>query len=759
MEKLMNFYAKKIIFYTAAPILISLNLQGNSLAMEKEKFGEINTKSFNSSERMNNTSTWGGWFMDLISSVKPAKTMEEALHDPKFYQLTYADDVSYIIEQVRNSAINTKELKESLTDLEGIVGIGALISPYHHLTQLESLSRKPGFNQHQDLLKELQDEFTTNFQLQKPDFIKNSFFRDAIEIFQDFSQQKNRESKHQLASLLNFYGKVQNPIDYVESINGVYNLSQNNQEAFNLSDNHLEFIGQLIKKQWETYQTTPNLQQKIDAALLSRKVAEEARRQEEVDLFLESVDQYNKPLLAKLASGVFGAMEYAVKHPGEAITIMLASQVAAAAALSTPVLGTQFKINQNSLSSGTRFDTAGLANGNVVAAWPDNSNNIIARIFNGTTPVTNEFFVTTSALSSQITPQVAGLTGGNFFVTWQGSNTILSRIFYPNGTAVTNPFTTNQVTTYANIAAPQVAGLSGGNAIVGWGGSSAGDYNIPARIFSPKGAAITNEFKIAGPTTALLGDLSLTGLSNGDALATYSTSGLFGVTVSPTGTVGSPFAVNQSAFASTSGEAPQVAGLSGGNAVVAYQQGSTNIFGRIIQNGAPLGNEFSAPNGGSQVNAPTVAGLTDDTALVVYSATNVTSLSTETYGALFSSTGAALTSQFTIPAASNGNFPNVVGLANGGAFVSWFDNFALYGRTVTFSSTLTPTPTPSGGTPTPTPSGGTPTPTPSGGTPTPTPSGTPTPTPTSAANAQSPSLWATLGATALYVLMNKLGYE
>lgn len=389
-------------------------------------------------------------------------------------------------------------------------------------------------------------------------------------------------------------------------------------------------------------------------------------------------------------------MEYAVKHPGEAITIILASQVAAAAALSTPNLGTQFKINQNSLSRGTRFDTAGLTNGNVVAAWPDNSNNIVARIFNGTTPVTSEFFVTTSALSSQVTPQVAGLTGGNFFVTWEGTNTILSRIFSSSGTAVTSPFTTNQITSYTNIAAPQVTGLSGGNALVGWGGSSAGDYNIPARIFSPSGTAITNEFKIAGPTTALLGDLSLTGLSNGDALATYSTSGLFGVTVSPTGIVGSPFAVNQSAFTSTSGASPSSAALSGGNAAVVYKQTSTTILGRVIQNAAPLGNEFSVPNGGSQVNEPTLAGLTDDTALVVYSAANVTSLSTETYGVLFSSTGVALSSQFTIPTASKGNFPSVTGLTGGGAFVSWFDNFALFGRMITFNST-TNGPTTTGG--------------------------------------------------------------
>lgn len=401
----------------------------------------------------------------------------------------------------------------------------------------------------------------------------------------------------------------------------------------------------------------------------------------------------------------------------------LQSLTPVAGALLTPEIGETFQLNKNAVSN-SPVVVAGLTNGNFAGVWADSNTppNLIGRIFfaNGTA-TSNEFTVNTQPASTGF--DVAGLSGGKFIVTWEDQvPAIIARIFKASGGAATNPFKVNQVANSGLGALPSVAGLKDGNAFITWGAvDTSGDSNIPARIFSSTGTAVTDEFNINQAPGIQVVNPSIMGLVDGNALAAwYTPGGFLGRIVFPNATFGgSEFKINQTALSGNSDIGG--AGLTDGKAFLAYQT-SSGIVGRIIQNGVPSGNEF--PIGTGVGYASYVASLTDGNALVMWPTTNVQEK-------LFDSTGTPLSNQFAISGSNNGGFVSVSGLSNGGAVVAWGNATAVYGSEVSFP--LPPTPTP---TPTPTVA------------PTPTPKVAPTPTPSSSAGSASPS-WFTTSVTSL----------
>ncbi|MDF3033188.1 MAG: Hemolysin-type calcium-binding region [Alphaproteobacteria bacterium] len=383
-------------------------------------------------------------------------------------------------------------------------------------------------------------------------------------------------------------------------------------------------------------------------------------------------------------------------------------------ALWTYNLGPQFQINQNSLISGVGATaTAGLNNGNIAIAWPADNNQIVFRIFapDGT-PITNESNASATPLTSTSYPSIIGCNN-NFAVTW-GAGPILARIFSTSGTAVTSPFIVNQ-TSYTSMGTPTVGCLTNGNFVFGWAVSSVGNYQIPGRIFSSIGTAITSEFNFNQITTNFQGNPFVLGLSNGDFFVNWY-SGLTGnyrtvgrLFLSDGTAKGNEFTINQNVTAPTGGGIS--AQLTNGNIITIYPDGITNMLGRVTQNGAPVGNAFQVPNNTvTQLFGGFIASLTNaNAALTLLSDGNI-------QGRFFDASGTALMNQFTI--SDNNPFQNgqgsqsVAKLTNGNAFATWLDTTynTIVGRTVslinttdnptgmptTVNPTRSPTPSPTG---------------------------------------------------------------
>ncbi|HCC25112.1 MAG TPA: hypothetical protein DEP85_06365, partial [Holosporales bacterium] len=146
---------------------------------------------------------------------------------------------------------------------------------------------------------------------------------------------------------------------------------------------------------------------------------------------------------------------------------------------------------------------------------------------------------------------------------------------------------------------------------------------------------------------------------------------------------------------------PSVAALTGGNAFVTWcgdQTGNTDVYGRLFfANGTALSNEISINTvTASFHDLPSITGLSNGNAFVAWYGEQTGN--PDIYGRVFSATGTALTSEFSINTvtASEQYDPSVAGLTNGDAFTVWegrqTGNGDIYGR-VFYSPTTSTTST------------------------------------------------------------------
>ena len=240
----------------------------------------------------------------------------------------------------------------------------------------------------------------------------------------------------------------------------------------------------------------------------------------------------------------------------------------------------------------------------------------------GTTPFAtgNEFLVNTATTGNQSSSSVTALEGGGFVVTWtdrsQGADTggddafldaVRGQLYDATGTPVGAEFLVNTITQDDQFT-PSVTGLSGGGFVVTWSDESLSpdDPDLQAvrgQMYDANGAPVGTEFLVNTTTTA--GQLfpNVAGLSGGGfVVAWQDRSGAgpdpdFGLTAQifdATGTaVGSEIPVN-STFANTQ-FGVDLAGLPGGGFVATWVDTSSgaDVRARIFDsNGVPAAGDF-----------------------------------------------------------------------------------------------------------------------------------------------------------------------
>ncbi|MCE3231262.1 MAG: hypothetical protein K0R52_1190 [Alphaproteobacteria bacterium] len=211
----------------------------------------------------------------------------------------------------------------------------------------------------------------------------------------------------------------------------------------------------------------------------------------------------------------------------------------------------------------------------------------------------------TFGISSSVA--AAGLNNGNVVLTWRDStNNQVARIFTPNGTAITNEFNVS-TTPITYISFPYIVGCNNYFAVT-WGAGP-----ILARIFSTNGTAATTPFIVNQTSYTSMGGPNVGCLTNGNFVFGWAVSSVGNYRIpgrifSPTGTaVTSELNFNQ--ITTNSQSNLFVLGLSNGDFFVNWYSplsGNYRTVGRFfLSDGTPKGNEITinqnttAPTGSS----------------------------------------------------------------------------------------------------------------------------------------------------------------
>jgi hypothetical protein len=375
-------------------------------------------------------------------------------------------------------------------------------------------------------------------------------------------------------------------------------------------------------------------------------------------------------------------------------------------------LGSEFLVNTASAGAQHFPTITGLSNGNFVITWwtadvtqDGNGSAIKAQVFNAAgSKVGAEFLVNSAAANSQYDPTITGLSNGNFVVTWQtydaaqdgNGSAIKAQVFSAAGAKVGTEFLVNTAKTdYQSV--PKITGLSNGNFVVTWRtDDSAQDGSgsaIKAQVFNAAGSKVGTEFLVNTAKTDYQQFPTITGLTNGNFVVTWSTqdstqdgsySAIKAQVFSAAGSkVGSEFLVNTAK--TDSQQFPTITGLTNGNFVVTW---STSNLSQDGNSGAIKAQVFSAAGAkvGSEflVNTATAGDQSQSTITGLSSGGFVVTWHTDDWAQdgsgfaikaqVFSATGAKVGSEFLVNTATAGDqyVPTITGLSNGGFVVTWY---------------------------------------------------------------------------------------
>jgi VCBS repeat-containing protein len=203
----------------------------------------------------------------------------------------------------------------------------------------------------------------------------------------------------------------------------------------------------------------------------------------------------------------------------------------------------EFLVNEFTNGGQLEPSITALSTGGFVVTWysfdpqqgDTSSAGIKARIFNADgTEAVSEFLVNEFTNGSQNNPSITALSNGGFVVTWtsqdpqQGSTIyfdIKARIFDATGTETVSEFLVNEFTNNSQLE-PSITALSTGGFVVTWSSNDPqqGDTSstgIKARIFDASGTETVSEFLVNEFTNSHQNNLSITALSNGGFVVTW----------------------------------------------------------------------------------------------------------------------------------------------------------------------------------------------------------------------------------------------
>lgn len=318
-------------------------------------------------------------------------------------------------------------------------------------------------------------------------------------------------------------------------------------------------------------------------------------------------------------------------------------------------VGSEFLVNTQTGSDQYVPTITGLANGGFVVTWSDNSGtlgdadggSVKAQVFNAAgAKFGNEFLVNTQTAGVQYYSTITGLANGGFVVTWSsdiGGGRVAAQVFDAAGAKLGSEFRVDTQTT-SNQQFPTITGLSNGGFVVTWQDSSgtlgdASATSIKAQVFDADGAKLGGEFLV---NTQTAGDQivpTITGLTNGGFVVTWT---------DYSGTLG------DASNASCKGQLFNAAGVKqGGEFLINTQTANSQLVSTVAE----------LANGGFVVTWSDLSGTLGD-------ASN--------YGVkaqVFGATGLKVGSEFLVNTQTQSDqySSEITGLANGGFVITWTD--------------------------------------------------------------------------------------
>ena len=308
-------------------------------------------------------------------------------------------------------------------------------------------------------------------------------------------------------------------------------------------------------------------------------------------------------------------------------------------------------------------------------------------------PLTGEIRANTYVTGAQINSSVTALAGGGYLVSWSSSaqdgsaNGIYAQRYDAAGAAVGGEFRVNSYTA-DDQAYGQTAALADGGFVVTWSslGQDGSGYGVYAQRYDVSGAAVGEEFRVNTYTANRQIYSTVTTLSDGGFLMTWSSAaqdgsdfGVFAQRYDASGLrSGGEFRVNS--YTASNQTFSAATALSDGGFLVTWQSlgQDGSGFGIFAQRydaaGAKAGSEYrvNTTTSGDQTYA-SVAALADGGHVVTWQSLGQDGSGSGIFAQLYNAAGAAVGGEFKVNTATTDDqsFASVSALANGGFVVSW----------------------------------------------------------------------------------------
>ncbi len=375
--------------------------------------------------------------------------------------------------------------------------------------------------------------------------------------------------------------------------------------------------------------------------------------------------------------------------------------------------GSEFQINSFASNNPHYVNLAKLDDGTFVAVWQDTSETlgdssqlgVHGQRFDAEGgKIGDEFLVNTSTNGYQWFQDVTGLEGGGFVVTWRdvvsGSWSVRGQIYDSDGDAVGGEFEIPTTTT-DNQNEPSITSLEDGGFVAVWsdGSATGGDTSylaVRGQVFGANGAPVGDEILVNTTTNASQYDATVQSLEGGGFVVAWEDYGETGADLSGLAIRAQLFdsagnKVNSEFLVNSSTEEhqfdPVIGGLQNGGFVIVWVDGSaTNgdsdhaIRGQIYDaDGAPVDGEFliNTITAGTQ-SVASVIGLQNGGFFVTW---NDRSLSpddpsvTAIRGQLFDASGAKSGDEILVNTTTDGwqTTSSITQLESGDIVVAWSD--------------------------------------------------------------------------------------
>lgn len=359
-----------------------------------------------------------------------------------------------------------------------------------------------------------------------------------------------------------------------------------------------------------------------------------------------------------------------------------------------------------------------LQNGTMLACWQSENQNktgwaIFGQLLNSSgEKIGNEFQVNTYNISDQTEPKAITLENGNTLVTWASNGEdgsglgVYGQLFDQIGNKVNSEFKLNdttlndQQTSISNSGNPLVA-LDDNKFAATWSSEQQGGTgsNIILRLFDSDGTPSTNEIIVSDYTDASNLSPSVTELSNGHLIVTFSGGGggldpsgygIYGQEFDENGNkIGSNFLVNS--YTTDSQNWSAVQSLSDGKYVASWsspnqdEAGTWGVFAKIYnQDGSVYKDEFQVNTySKNDQHMPAIADLGNGAFVITYNSGGLNNQSGwKTAAQIISYSGTFLGDEFEVNTETSGNQSNPsVTVLNDGSFAIAYNNDSIAGDT------------------------------------------------------------------------------